>query len=74
MLSKKDLKKIWKKTLTSSGTAKAACWPNHENLRNNARTNFFRAEFFTILSVYAHSNLNNLRFWKSYGRNTRKTE
>ena len=74
MLSKKDLKKIWKKTLTSSGTAKAACWPNHENLRNNAKTNFFRAEFSTILSVYAHSNLNNLRFWKSYGRNTRKTE
>jgi len=74
MLSKKDLKKIWKKTLTSFGTAKAAYRPNHENLRNNAQTKFFRAEFSIILSAYAHSNLNNLRFWKSYGRNTRKTK
>ena len=68
MFAQNNLKQTGKKPLTLVGAAKAVFWPNRENVKNDAQTEFFRAGYFVILFVHGCSNITNFRFRKSYGR------
>jgi hypothetical protein len=74
MLAQNNLKQTGKKFLTLFGAAKAVFWPNNENVKNDAGTKNFRAEFFVILFVHSYTNITNIQFCKSYGRKTRKSK
>ena len=67
-------KETRKKSVNPVGVTNPVFWPNRENQRNDAKTKFFRVDFFPVLFVYLF--VNTIHFWfeKSYGHKTRKTK